>query len=77
MKSKLNILLVLTLSFFGSSMFSQGCEAEEPGSSANDSINGPTINIFGYLQPQYDYYFTDGDQENTIRFKRARIGVRG
>ena len=58
-------------------MFSQGCEAEEPGSSANDSINGPTINIFGYLQPQYDYFFTDGDQENTFRFKRARIGVRG
>ncbi len=76
MKSKIYILLALTLVFSSNIMFSQGCEAELPGSS-NDSLSGPSINIFGYIQPQYDYFFTDGDQENTFRFKRARIGVRG
>lgn len=76
MKSKIYTLLVLALVFSSNTMFSQGCEVEEPGSS-NDSISGPSINIFGYLQPQYDYFFTDGDQDNTFRFKRARIGVMG
>ena len=76
MKSKIYILLVLTLLFSTSAMFSQGCEAELPGAS-NDSLSGPSINIFGYIQPQYDYSFTDGDQANTFRFKRARIGARG
>lgn len=76
MKNRLYILLVLTLVFSSNTMFSQGCEAELPGSS-NDSISGPTINLFGYIQPQYDYFFTDGEQANTFRFKRARIGVSG
>lgn len=76
MKSKLYILLVLTIVFNWGSMFSQGCEVDDPGSS-KDSLSGPTINVFGYLQPQYDYFFTEGDQENTFRFKRARVGVRG
>ena len=76
MKNKLYILLVLTLVFNSNTMFSQGCEAELPGSS-NDSLSGPSINIFGYIQPQYDYFFTDGEQANTFRFKRARIGVSG
>ncbi|GAB2779458.1 hypothetical protein GCM10010465_27730 [Actinomadura fibrosa] len=76
MKNKLYLLLALTLVFSTNTMFSQGCEAELPGS-ANDSVSGPTINIFGYIQPQYDYFFTDGEQANTFRFKRARIGVSG
>lgn len=76
MKSKLFVLLVLTLVFGSNTMFSQGCEVELPGSS-NDSVSGPSINIFGYIQPQYDYFFTEGDQDNTFRFKRARIGVTG
>lgn len=76
MKSKVNILLIGALLFVTNAMFSQGCEAELPGAS-NDSLSGPSINIFGYIQPQYDYSFTDGDQANTFRFKRARIGARG
>lgn len=76
MKSKIYLLLVLTLLFSSNTILSQGCEAELPGAS-NDSVKGPTINIFGYIQPQYDYFFTDGDQDNTFRFKRARIGVSG
>ena len=76
MKSKIYKLLVLALVLVPHSIFSQGCEVELPGSS-NDSLSGPSINIFGYIQPQYDYFFTEGDQENTFRFKRARIGVMG
>ena len=76
MKSKIYVLLVLTLVFNWNPAFAQGCDMDEPGSS-KDSLSGPTINVFGYIQPQYDYFFTEGDQENTFRFKRARVGVRG
>ena len=61
--------------FLGNNAFSQGCEGDEPGS-ANDSINGNKPILFGYIQPQYDYTFSDPG-ESTFKFKRARIGVRG
>ena len=54
--------------------YSQGCEGDDP--IATDSTSAFSAKIFGYLQPQYDYNFTDG-KENTFKFKRARIGVRG
>ncbi len=75
MKSKINILLVITLLFSINTVFSQGCDVDDPA--ASDSTSAQTVKIFGYIQPQFDYNFTDGDQDNTIRFKRARIGVRG
>ena len=56
-------------------VFAQGCEGDEPV--GNDSISQPNVKIFGYIQPQFDYNFTDGDQANTFKFKRARIGVLG
>jgi len=34
------------------------------------------MTVFGYIQPQYNTYFTD-QGENTFNFKRARLGVRG
>lgn len=76
MKSKINILLVLTLLLSVTSVFAQGCDSEVPGE-ANDSVNKPNIKIFGYIQPEYEYFFNEGDNNNTFRFKRARIGVRG
>lgn len=75
MKSKIYILLVITLLFNVNNVFSQGCEGDEPAT--GDTVGTPSVKVFGYLQPEYEYFFTDGDQANTIRFKRARIGVRG
>lgn len=76
MKSKINILLVLTLLLSVTTVFAQGCDSEVPGE-ANDSVSKPNIKIFGYIQPEYEYFFNEGDNNNTFRFKRARIGVRG
>lgn len=74
MNSKIFILFVLILLFNTNKTFSQGCDGDDPV--ANDSLSANNIKVFGYIQPQYDYNFTDGN-ENTFRFKRARIGVRG
>ena len=73
--NKLYIVFVIAFLFLGNNAFSQGCEGDEPGS-ANDSINGNKPILFGYIQPQYDYTFSDPG-ESTFKFKRARIGVRG
>lgn len=75
MKSKIYILLAITLLFSTSKAFSQGCVDDEPTS--GDSATTPTIKIFGYAQPQFDYNFDGGDNENTFKFRRARAGVRG
>jgi len=75
MKNKIYLLLILALLFNLNTALAQGCDADEP--SSNDSIGAPNVKIFGYIQPEYEYFFTDGDQANSIRFKRARIGVRG
>ena len=60
--------------FFINMTFSQGCEGDDL--TASDSLSANSIKIFGYIQPEYDYNFTDGN-ENTFKFRRARIGVRG
>ena len=46
---------------------SQGCA--EPTSDEG-------VNVFGFLQPQYDYVMLD-DPTNTFKFNRMRIGVMG
>lgn len=76
MKSRIYILLAIALLFNVNTIFSQGCDVDDP-SSSSDTTGTRDIKIFGYLQPQFDYNFTDGDQENTFKFRRARIGVRG
>lgn len=76
MKNKIKIVFVLAFVFQVSTMFSQGCEVDLPGAS-DGAASTPSIRLFGYIQPQYDYFFTEGDQANTLRFKRARIGVTG
>jgi phosphate-selective porin len=65
-------VLLATLSTMG---FAQGCLEPAAGSS-----NGPKI--IGYLQPQYEYHFTEDSKTravntNTFKFNRMRIGVAG
>ena len=74
MNNKLYILIVLVFMFQINKAFSQGCEGDDP--TASDSTSTLSAKIFGYIQPQYDYNFNDVN-ENTFKFKRARIGVRG
>ncbi|MCA0133154.1 porin [Winogradskyella alexanderae] len=69
-------LIFLVLLFSTSTILSQGCDVDDP-SSSSDTTGTKKIKLFGYLQPQFDYNFTDGDQNNTFKFRRARIGVRG
>lgn len=73
MKIKLLSLLFITLSF-QTLVFSQGCDGDDPITSKDGA--GPAYKIFGYLQTQYDYTFNN-ENENTITFKRARLGIRG
>ena len=75
MKSKFYILLIITLLFSINNVTAQGCEGDDPVST--DSTSKASIKVFGYLQPEYDYRFEGGDNENTFRFRRARLGVRG
>ena len=75
MINKIFSVLVVALLFLGNSAFSQGCEGDMPGASS-DSLNANKPILFGYLQSQYDYTFSDPG-ESTFAFKRARIGVRG
>lgn len=75
MKNKILILISLVFIFSSSNLFSQGCEDDDPAVK-NDSISSPTIKIFGYLQPEFDYTFND-ENESDFKFKRARFGARG
>jgi len=71
MKNK--ILLLFVFIFLTNNTFAQGCDAEEP---SNDSIAAPKIKIFGFIQPEFNYTFSD-PAESTFTFRRARIGVTG
>jgi phosphate-selective porin len=75
MKNYIYILFTLVMLLQGNQVFAQGCEGDDPV--GNDSKDTPSVKIFGYIQSQYDYNFTDGDQANTFKFKRARIGALG
>jgi hypothetical protein len=75
MKNKILFLFAFVLMFQANNIFSQGCETGDP-TTDNDSINAPKIIIFGYIQPEYHYTFSD-PAESTFGFRRARLGVRG
>lgn len=60
------------MSMVMSQVQAQGCDAEDP----NDSIAPAKIKIFGFMQPEYNYTFSD-PAESTFKFRRARVGVRG
>ena len=74
MNYKVYILAALIIMFPIHRALSQGCEGDAP--TASDSKSSLSATLFGYIQPEYDYNFTDGN-ENTFEIKRARIGVRG
>jgi len=59
-----------------SSSFAQGCEDDVAPATASGTPKTSSLKVFGYIQPQYNVYFTDPG-ENTFNFKRARLGVRG
>lgn len=69
------LILILVCIFPWSILFAQGCEDGDPPA-AGESQSAMSTTIFGYIQPEYVFNFTEG-QENTIEFKRARIGARG
>ncbi len=75
MKKLIYILFVLVISFQANNVFAQGCEGDDPAAKT-DSLNIYKPIIFGYIQSQYDYTFNDAN-DNTFRFKRARLGARG
>ena len=72
MKNIISIFIVLVLVMLSSQVQAQGCDAEDP----NDTIAPPKIKLFGFIQPEYNYTFSD-PAESTFKFRRARIGVRG
>ncbi len=68
MLQRILFILIATL-FLGVNAQAQGCA--EPAS------DDGAVNVFGFLQAQYDYGFTEGDNTSTFGFNRARIGVMG
>ena len=76
MKTKILIVLTVLFALSYNVSFSQGCEDDEPVAGASGTPSTSSITVFGYIQPQYNAYFTD-EGENTFNFKRARLGVRG
>jgi hypothetical protein len=74
MKNNIYIAITICILLLSGNAFAQGCEGDLPV--GNDSLKAPAVTIFGYIQPEYDYNFTDAS-DNTFKFKRARIGARG
>jgi len=69
------IFIISSIFIFSSaSLMSQGCMEA-------DSDEG--VSVVGYIQPQFNYYFSEKDDEgnpnmpSTFNFKRARLGVVG
>ena len=62
------LFILIAAAFSGYNAQGQGCS--EPTSDEG-------VNVFGYLQAQYDYGFAEGDNTNTFGFNRSRIGVMG
>jgi len=77
MKTKIILSLTFILALSFNTSFAQGCEDDTDAAAAADGKpKTSSLKVFGYIQPQYNVYFTDPG-ENTFNFKRARVGVRG
>ncbi|SNR30421.1 porin [Lutibacter flavus] len=77
MRTKIIILFALIFALNFNTSFAQGCEDDAAPTGAVSGVpSTSSMTIFGYIQPQYNTYFTDPG-ENTFNFKRARFGVRG
>jgi len=62
------LFILIAAVFAGYNVQAQGCS--EPASEDG-------VNVFGFLQAQYDYGFTEGDNTSTFGFNRSRMGVMG
>jgi len=76
MKTKLILVFAFVFSLSMNPTFAQRCEDDAPATAASGVPSTSSMTVFGYIQPQYNTYFTD-QGENTFNFKRARLGVRG
>ncbi len=76
MKTKIIILFSIIFALQFNTTFAQGCEDDAPAPGTSGVPTTSSSTVFGYIQPQYNTYFTDNG-ENTFNFKRARIGVKG
>ena len=76
MKTKFILVFAFIFSLSMNTTFAQGCEDDEPAAATSGIPSTSSMTMFGYIQPQYNTYFTD-QGENTFNFKRARLGVRG
>ena len=76
MKTKIIILFSILFALQFNTTFAQGCEDDTPAPGTTGVPTTSSSTVFGYIQPQYNTYFTDNG-ENTFNFKRARIGVKG
>jgi hypothetical protein len=61
-----NLALLIVLFIFPLLSYSQGC---------SDISDEEGVNVFGFIQPQYEYNFNT--DYNTFSFNRARLGVKG
>ena len=75
MKAKIYFTALVLSLLLSKLVFAQGCME----ASSDDGVN-----VIGYIQPTFDYYFFDEDQNgntdpkpNSFYFKRARLGVTG
>ena len=64
----LTVLFTFFIIFFSGEIFAQGCV---------DASSDEGVSIAGYLQPQYEYQFTEDGDVNSFTFNRARIGFLG
>jgi len=76
MRTKLILLFAFIFALTINTTYAQGCEDDAPAAAASGVPSTSSMTVFGYIQPQYNSYFTD-EGENTFNFKRARLGVRG
>jgi len=76
MKTKLIILVTFIFTLSINASFAQGCEDDVTTTTTSGVPSTSSSTVFGYIQPQYNTYFTD-QGENTFNFKRARFGIRG
>jgi Phosphate-selective porin O and P len=77
MKIKIILLFSILFTLQTTITFAQGCEDDAELSKDKSGVpSTSSFTFFGYLQPQYNNYFTD-NATNTFNFKRARFGVRG
>lgn len=66
---KIIFIILISISFLSTDrIFAQGCGGDAPSDEG--------AHLFGFIQPQYEYSFYD-EPDNTFKFKRARLGIKG